>query len=327
MPFSLDSLERTGDPFLITSRGMLPSVSVDGTLVHVHASALERVALVWVDARGEITGSVSQAQAGIQRPSVSPDGSRVAATSRETESRDVWIHDVKRGTRTRLTFADGDHYTPGWSPDGRAVIYAGLDEGIYRKGADGSDTAETLTTGKQPRFSPDGKHLVFVRPSKDRADDIWQLALEEGAQPVALLATAADEDTPEPSPDGRYLAYESNESGQNEIYLTRFPTPGGKWQVSVQGGEQPRWSRDGNELFFLSEGRMMAVGISTDASTPVLDTPRVLFPLPSRVRAFPGYDVAPDGRFVMVAEEELEDKGPPSILVVQSWYTPFRIGS
>jgi hypothetical protein len=322
LPFSLSRLEQTGEPFPVTSRGMLPSVSNDGTLVHVHANALARRSLVWLDDTGESIVAINDPQEGMQGPSVSPDGYRIAITSREAESRDIWIHDTRRGTKTRLTFGPVDVYAPAWSADGTDLYYASADDEIFAKQADGGGTAKLITSGRQPQPSRDGKHLLFTRIGQ-AADDIWHLPLEDGAEPRTLFATDADEDHPQLSPDGRYLAYESNESGRDEIFLTRFPDVSGKWQVSAKGGRSPRWSADGNELFFAADQEMMAVRISTDGPSPDLDLPRAVFPTPSGLLVFLNYDVAPDGRFVMVSEELNAEEEKGGILVVQSWYAEF----
>ena len=322
LPFSLDRLEATGEPFPVTSRGMLPSVSKDGTLIHVHANALASRALAWVDAAGEKVTVIADRQEGMDYPSVSPDGVRVAITTRQADSRDVWIYDTVRGTQRRLTFGPTDVYAPVWSADGKAVFFSTADDEIVLKPADGSSEAQVVTMGRNPAPSRDGETLIFVRTTP-KSDDIWALSLAEGEEPKELLATAADEDHPQLSPDGRYLAYQSNESGRNEIFLTRFPEVTGKWQVSANGGNRPQWSADGKELYYLQETEMMVVGLSTADSSPELETPRTAFPLPEGVLQFLGFDLAPDGRFAMVSEGVRSADEKIGILVVQNWVSEF----
>ena len=301
---------------------MLPSVSKDGTLIHVHANALASRALAWVDAAGEKVTVIADRQEGMAYPSISPDGVRVAITTRQADSRDVWIYDTVRGTQRRLTFGPTDVYAPVWSADGKAVFFSTADDEILLKPADGSSEAQVVTMGRKPAPSRDGETLIFVRTTP-KSDDIWALSLAEGEEPKELLATAADEDHPQLSPDGRYLAYQSNESGRNEIFLTRFPEVTGKWQVSANGGNRPQWSADGKELFYLQETEMMVVGLSTADSSPELETPRTAFPLPEGVLQFLGFDLAPDGRFAMVSEGVRSADEKIGILVVQNWVSEF----
>ncbi|HEX9724139.1 MAG TPA: hypothetical protein VGC53_07630, partial [Vicinamibacteria bacterium] len=247
---------------------------------------------------------------------------------------DVWVLELGRGTLTRLTFGEGSSTRPLWSPDGERVLFdSNRVEGTYNifsQSADGSGTAEQLTTGayRTPTsVSSDGKTIVFRQNSDTTTGrDIGMVRLEGERKPEMLLQTPFEEHTGMLSPDDRWLAYVSNESGREEIYVTPFPGPGGKLQISTEGGTEPLWSRDGRELFYRSGEKMMAVAISLE---PELTPGKATLLFEGRyqtglVGANPAsnYDVARDGRFVMIRAEE--GSGPPQINVVLNWFEELK---
>ena len=206
--------------------------------------------------------------------------------------------------------------------------------GIFSKPADGSGEAVLLggedTEGRAPDWSRDGKFVIYwASRSEDTGPDLWYLkrnAGGEGYESAPYLRTTADERIPVFSPDGRYVAYVSSESGRNEIYVRPFPEGGGKWQVSINGGTQPRWRRDGRELFYVEEDQLMAVSVSTaQGFSP--GTPKLLF-RDRWLRIGSGkqqYDVSAAGRRFVLREavEGASDK-PPAIRVVQNWFAEFK---
>jgi len=236
---------------------------------------------------------------------LSPDGLRVAASIRGAATSDVWVYELARSTLARLTF-DFDNGYPAWTPDGRRVSYRATraeKSALFWAPADGSGAAEQLTDLKTSSgtvsWAPDSRTVVFSDGMGRRAD-VWALSLDQGRKPQPLLQSRFGETNAQLSADGRWLAYVSDESERGEVYVRPFPPVegGGKWQVSTDGGVQPRWARSGRELFYRNGDRMMAVAISTRPAFHA-GTPQVLF----QEQRFMGsdYDVAPDGgRFLMM---------------------------
>jgi Tol biopolymer transport system component len=235
---------------------------------------------------------------------------------------------MNRETLSRLTVSGGEDQGAIWTPDGKRITYyygmAGPFQ-IYSLSADGSGEPEKILDGANSQrpesWSPDGKVLVFSENDPETGFDIWSLDLEVGkAEPV--LDTTFDELHGALSPDGRWLAYVSNESGTYEIYLTPFPDPGGKWQISTEGGDNPKWARGGTELLYRNGDKMMSVSVSTEPELRA-GKPSVLFEWRHPPRLFEGlyrryYDVTPDGqRFLMIEGEEGE--ASKQLHVVLNW--------
>ncbi|MGH9602268.1 MAG: protein kinase domain-containing protein [Terriglobales bacterium] len=327
LPFSLSSMRPAGEPFLILAGATSPSVSRDGTLTCIRGAATGQQHLVWVGHDGKVEAAGGQEQVSILLPRLSPDGTRVAAASSENQNVDIWIHDLKRNTRSRLTFDPGPDTSPVWSPKGDRIYYVNLNHGLASKTADGTGSVQNLGEGGFPSISGDGSYLAFTRIGKDTQSDLWYMPLSGERKAVALLATAADERAGQLSPDGRYLAYVSDESGRDEVYLTRFPSGEGKWQVSVNAGVTPRWSRKGDKLFFRGGAReLMEVAISPGPS-PSLGGPRKLFDAETAGVLFEGpfqYDVSPDGRRFLMAQEVGQSTKRAGITVVQNWFAEFK---
>jgi len=351
VPFDLERLEVTGDPVPVVegvgrarAGAAHASFSDSGSLVYVPESSLISLSfafareLVRVDREGNAS-LLTETLGEWETPRFSPDGQRLAVRKvDETGQQDVWLLELSRGTLTRLTFEGGHH--PLWSPHGERVLFT-LDrvEGtnIFSQPADGSGSAEQLTTGPGQRYpaaiTSDGKTLIF-RQGGDTVEvlqpslDIGMVRLEGESEPEMLLDTSFDEHTPKLSPDDRWLAYVSNESGRDEIFVTRFPT-GGKWQISTEGGREPMWSRNGLELFYRNGEKMMAVDVSAGPGSA--GKPTLLFEGPYDLKIGSGvtnYDVTPDGQgFVMIRapERPAESSGPPQqINVVLNWFEELK---
>jgi len=239
----------------------------------------------------------------------------------------LWIYDFARSTLTTLPSV-GSSQAPLWTSDGRRVIYRSTRNGyrnLYWRSADGAGEEERLTTSDRMQtpasISHDDAILLFSDISRETGRDIWTLGLPPKARaPQALINTRFDESSAVLSPDNRWLAYKSNESGRSEIYLRPFPGPGGKLAISTGGGAEPRWSRDGHELFYRIEDRMMAVDVRTNETSPAAGSPRALFDGHFQVTDTDiGYDVAPDGRFLMV-QSAVRPKPVTQIAVVLGWF-------
>jgi serine/threonine-protein kinase len=327
LPFSAETFEIEGEPFLVAAGGGAQSVSGNGTLIYRQYEFDPERRVVWVDRQGEIQGSIGEPREGFDFPTISPDGKKIVVSAGYEADADLWILDVERGTQIRLSRGETQEYEPAWTPDGKRVVYRHRpldgENTIRVANADGSGEPETLVEGADFSLSPDGRTLVFSKRNEQTSYDIWLLELGSEAEPVAFVNSASSERRGRVSPDGSALAYESEESGRSEIYLKRFPSGEGKWQVSLDGGSLPRWSPKGDELFWTSGGNLMVVEVRTGPEI-TLGTPRRLFSWePSDYLKWAEYDVAADAeRFVMVAQkddDESSDSMKGILMLVENW--------
>ena len=259
------------------------------------------------------------------------------------------MYDLSRATLTRLTTPDSNSQVAVWAPDGKHIAYRGTRAGfrdVYRIPTEGEGTEERLTMGEYIQtpssWSRDGKWLAFTEagtPATGR--DIWVLPLEgealnagpEARKPRVFLRTPANEDNGVFSPDGHWLAYESNESGRYEVYVRPFPGPGSKVQISTQGGIEPVWSRNGRELFYRSGDRMMAVEISSRRNSNgafpsgfSASVPRLLFEGHYQYSGLVSsdYDVSKDGQRFLMVQSSGPEQTPTQIRVVLNWFTELQ---
>jgi Tol biopolymer transport system component len=301
-------------------------LSASGTLVYV-PGGLQGTAtrLAWVDREGKEQPIAAPAHS-YSFPRLSPDGRRIAVAIAETAS-DVWIYDMERDALSRATFGGTTNANPVWSPDGRRFAFnsnrAGPALNLFWQSADGSGAAERLTTSQfvhaASSWSPDGQTIAFMEVNSETGQDIWTLGLgDRKARP--FLKTQATETAPRFSPDGHWMAYTSDESGRWEVYVQPYPGPGGKWQISTEGGTEPVWNPTGRELFYRSGNRMMAVPVTLQPGFSA-GKPVVLFEgpwLPSPL-TFSNYDVSRDGQRFLILKPADQDEGARQIVVVQNW--------
>ena len=246
---------------------------------------------------------------------LSPDGRRIVVHRHDASLGDLWILEVGQTTPTRFTFdASQDNATPVWSPDGNRIAFSSRRNGktgIYLKSADNSRAEELLLESDGPMapmsWSPDGATLVYRLVNPATSGDIWMVPLTGEKKPAAIVETPADERNPQVSPDGRWIAYSSNETGRSEIYVKPFPEGPGRIQVSVNGGVFPRWRKDSREIYFMnlvSLGAMMTAEIKVEGSVIRRETPQRLFQTAFASVPHPGgqghaFAVTADGRFVI----------------------------
>ena len=339
VPFDLARLETRGTPVtvvrnvLTNSQGVTQAVIAgDGTLAYmpgIAASQLQRT-LAWVDRQGRETLIPAPPRRYVL-PRLSPDGKRVAVVAVDQEL-DVWVWDLDRATLTRATFDAGIDHSPMWTADGLRLIFSSERDGIrnlFWQSANTTGPVERLSRSASSQqassVSPDGRRLIFTERLPGSAEDIMQLELDGTHRVTPVLQSAFAERNGVVSPDGRWLAYEANESGRFEVSVRPFPdVNSGHWPVSAAGGTRPLWTRNGRELIYVSPtGALMSVGVAHGPSwaaeqpvqvvkegyltTPVVDLGRT-------------YDVAPDGRYLVVKGAATDPTATPlGLIVVQHW--------
>ena len=337
LPFSLDTLQATGEAFPVAGNGRGPTLAADGTLVYLDGSGSGQQQLVWFNRRGEKTGEIRLEQEAISSLAVSPDGRLVAVVATENLNRDVWVYDAARVVKTLLTTAPQDDFSPVWSPTGEELAFSssrGGNADIFLRRADGSGETKALVATPRNEsvsdWSQDGKYVLYDLVDPENGRDLWYLERNEdgsGWEPHPFLQTPFREVVPKLSPDGHYVAYVSNESGRDEVYVQPFPEGGRKVTVSSNGGTRARWSRDGKELVYVEGNTLVAVSVSTAPSFSVGSATR-LFEHPGLGAgfAYTPYDVSADGQRFILAEpvEEGAETPEPSIRVVQNWFAEFR---
>jgi serine/threonine protein kinase len=319
VPFDPDKLEVRGTPAPVLeevayARGNGSSrfdFSRNGTLVYQSGTNTSGLVTVqWLDGAGSVQPLLAKPGA-YERPRLSPDGQRLAINMLEGSSEDIWVYEWQRDTMTRLTFGGGFSIVPIWSPDGRYILFRSP-EGISWTRSDGAGKPQILMPSKNLpaawSFTPDGKRLAF-QDVAGNGYDLWTVPVEsDGAglragKAELFLQTPADERNPSFSPDGRWLAYSSNESGTFQVNVRAFPDKGGKWQISNDGGTYAEWSRSGRELFFRSlDNRIMMATYTAKGDSFIADKPRLWSE--KRLTDFgpvgiSTYAVAPDGRRIV----------------------------
>ncbi len=333
VPFNPGSLQVTGTPVpVLDGISANPgdgsaqfSLSESGTMAYVAGSSRRQLASIeWMDRQGNFT-PVRETPGDYYAPALSPDGKRLALAINDGKRVDIWVYELAHDTLTRLTFA-GDNLGPIWTPDGQRITYRFLLKGggtdLYWTRADGTGGTLRLTPTKARRFlgswHPDGRLLVFNQVTAANSS-IFTLAIggseKEGwklGEPQPLPGGSSSEDSPAFSPDGRWLAYRSDESGDFEIYVRSYPGPGGKWQISTAGGAVPKWSGDGKQLLYRTEdNQIMFVTYTASGDSFHADKPQLWSPgqFSDRLSAV-NFDLSPDGKRVVVLRVPA-DEDPP----------------
>jgi Tol biopolymer transport system component len=342
-PMDVKRMELTGPAVQVVDEvagdsryGFAPvDVALNGTLAYVREKGIVRQTLVWLDGTGRIKPLRAVARNYLTL-AFAPDGKRLAVVMNVDGNFDVWVCEWKRDVMTRLTFASGVDYAPVWTPDGKHLVIASERHGgvpnLYWTRADGAGEAVRLTESKSRQnpmsFSPDGKRLAFQEESSQTQWDLWTLPLEEvesdhpkPGKPEPFLVTQYNEGHPMISPDGRWLAYGSDESGSDEVYVRRFPEAGGKLQISTSGGRCPVWSKKGQELFYGSDQGIVAVNYTTRGEGFVASKPRLW----AEKKDLGSFDLSPDSQqFAVVQEVESKEKSPIHVTFLLNFFDELR---
>lgn len=305
------------------------AVSSNGTLLYGHASGYDPFArtLTWLDRQGRREALRAPPHPYLQ-PRISNDGTRIVSTSDREPENNIWILDIASGLLTRVTTDARLDFMARWMPDDQSVVFTsvglGGHFGLWRQLADGRSVPEQLSHPAVVEGdavpTPDGRRLIFSAASPAAYNDLMELTIDTG-QTRPLVQTSFNETLGELSPDGHWLAYQSNRTGRNEIYVVPYPnTAAGQWRISTDGGQASRWSRDGKELFFIgADGAMMSVKVDSTPTRWAAGPPQTVFEPGVFVSAgaFLTYDVSPDGtRFLVIDPPKI---APPELVVVQNW--------
>ena len=341
-PFDAVRLETTGEAMPVAEG--VPSftqplrlggfaVSPAGLLTFLSGTNGEQAQLLWKDRFGKVLGNLGERIPIIGNVAISPDQKSAAVGFGTVQ--DLWIYDAARGLPTRFTFDPAIDREPVWSPDGKTLYFVSArgkgNFNVYRKASNGTGAEELLledAVDKSPTsFSPDGRLLLYSRNDPKTSSDIWILPLTQEAggakpEPRVFLQTPFNEARPQFSPDGQWVAYESNESGQREVYAAPLPGPGGKRQISSGGGVKPRWRKDGKEIFYhTEEGQLMAAEVIARNGTLEVGKVQKLFDGIGNIRGYL-YDVSADGQRFLVADEGAATARPLTLL--QNWTATLR---
>ena len=329
--FDPKRLETTGDAFPIGEQvqtGRAPgtgifSVSEDGVLVYQSGPGESGSELIWFDRTNKPVGKLGDLSP-YNSFSLSPDGkSATVAVSNQVGGSNLWLYEVARGLKTPFTFGPAQTRGQVWSPDGGTIFFTSNRKGhfdLYRKASSGAGSEELLLESNLDKtatsISPDGRFLLYHTVDPKTKQDLWVLPLDGGQKPFAFLQEQSNEGNAHFSPNGRWLAYQSDESGRSEIYVTPFPSPSGKRQISTSGGRWPKWR--GKEVFYLTlDNKLMVSEVNVNGETVEIGSARSLFEIrpggPGNV-----YDVSADGqRFLVNMAVEQQITAP--LTLVLNW--------
>jgi len=337
-PFDPGDFRLTGEPIPVAEGiqyfaqiyDALFSVSTNGVLLYQSNASSSIAQLVWFDRGGRRLGPVGTP--GDQAdPMISPDGRRVAlhVIDPQTGNMDIWAYESTGGVAARLTSHPGIDAGAIWSPDGKQIAFTSIRGGhadLYLKSSSGAGAEEAIFKSERSKYltdwSADGRYILFRAADAESKFELWLLPVSGDRKPSPFIKTTYSVDDGQFSPDGHFVAYASNESGRWEIYVTAFPGPGGNWKVSSEGGSEPRWRRDGKELFYLApDGTLMA---ATVRLTPTFeaDPSKPLFSIrrrePVSTNDVYSYDVSADGQRFLVNTDVGETTTTP-LTVVSDW--------
>ncbi len=332
-PFDATHLRLSGEPFVI-AQGIATLANFSwaafstagSTLAYRAGSGLSIVQLEWRDRKGNRIGTVGE-PADYTNPALSPDGRTLAVSKRDpdTRTRDIWLFDLTRGTNRRLTFDPADDTSAAFSPDGQRIMFTSSRKGhrdIWQKDASGARDEELVLSSNAEKllddWTRDGRYLIFGNLAPGGTREEWALPLFGDRKPFAVISGPRTIQGAQVSADGKWIAYASDESGRQEIYVQNFPPTGGRWQISTDGGIEPMWNPNGKELFYLHINSLMAVDVKAGIDRFEPGAPHLLFEAPIGNLMRNAYAVAPDGkRFLINTRVETTDRLP--MTVVLNW--------
>ncbi len=340
-PFDPVRLELSGNSFPVaehawgitnTLQRPVLSISATGTIVFRTSSTAARRQFTWFDRSGKELGPIGESvNTALNSPALSPDGQRIAMyRGVEGASPDIWLVEAKRGVFSKFTSDVADDVGPVWSPAGDRIVFSSNRTGVhnlFQKAVAAGGTEQLLLSTPHAKFatdwSSDGRFVLFNTQNPKTGTDVSAFELNGNGTPSVVVQSSAEEQSGQFSPDGRWVAYQSDESGRVEVYAQPFPGPGSKWTVSTNGGSQVRWRRDGKEMFYVApDGRLMAVAIETGSidRAPDIGTPVALFAPPLGGAVQQGefrqqYMVSPDGQRFLVAAVTEVAQSPISVIL------------
>jgi serine/threonine-protein kinase len=336
VPFSLDRLEETGEAFLVTQGARDLSIARDGTLTYVVGGGTRRSRVVWVDRTGAVIQSIGDPLTGLlPLPTLSADESQLLMPFSDTGARELWTVDTATGFGRQLSFSEEGAWGGVWHPDGKRLLYVTRPSGGYfmirTLWLDGSQPDRLLIeNGMAPTLTQDGSTLVFARQSPLSFDhDIFMMPMDapEGTEPEAIIDGPGYQWSPALSPDDRFLAYETWESGTREIWVNTFPPTDRGWKISSGGGAHPHWGAEGNRIYYDTEDAVMVAEVDPRTARPTKRPEKLFRRTTSGWSAewWDSFEVSADEqRFVIFENIPDSDATPPAIIVTQNWFAELR---
>jgi Tol biopolymer transport system component len=325
VPVDPRTLRPRGEPFLVASSGLRPSVAADGTLVYVTDESYGQVRLSFVNRSGAVVRDIGEPRPGMRHPALSPNGDRVVFAASSGERDDLWVLDVASNVTRRLTFT-GTRGDPEWDLDGSSVLYScgasGREGGVCRIRVDGGEPTIVVPGASQPDIAPDGKSLAYILLDPKTRTDVWTTTFDKPQAAHLIRNSPGFDFGPRVSRDGRWIAYASTDSGPPQVFVADYPAARKRWQVSTTSGGQSEWNPKGGELFYLDgTGRLQAVSVNDQG--PSGKPHEVFAESVSRVHLTQGYVVAPDGESFLVIRDVDRGSTRPRITVVENWFAEF----
>jgi Tol biopolymer transport system component len=338
IPFNVSSLTVTGNPFLIARNADKPSVSQNGMLLYEDRGITSNgEQLVLLSRSGQILKKLGPSQLDIYSPAVSPDGEKIATASSEVNGEyNIWLYDLTKGTKSQLSYDVPQTWGPTWSPDGKKIAFAsgfGENADIYEQEINSSASAKSFIHTEQsegnPYWSANGQYMLFLKTETKptRQNDIWYIKMNEGIDPKKLFESKFSEDFLSMSPNGQFVSFMSDKSGQQEVYVTNFPKADKQWQISFNGGVYPQWI--GDEIFFMTRrtNELMVVKVKTNPDFQS-EVPRKLFSADSAGVMLMNinylkYTVTRDGKNI-IAVKNLTGSARGKIILVENWFEEFK---
>jgi hypothetical protein len=324
LPVSVPELRVTGEPFLLAAGGDKPSVDLHGNFLYLEP-LIEQSELVWVDRRGHVLETLGDPMTWLLNPRLAPDGKRVAFVATDRQGTDVFVRNLERGTTARLTFTPDLEFSLDWSPAGDRLVFdtEGAEHILHVLDVESGGAATTLGAGARPIWTPAGS-LVF---EVFGARGIWTAPAQAASWRASKVFDhqTADESAPYLSPDGRFMAFLGDPSGRQEVYVTRFPSGQGRWQVS-RGASfvPPVWSADGDEIFFIGDEGMLTAATVQTTPTVAIGAPQPLFEPPAARDEYWSFGVDHDGERFLMSRPLSNEPRTGRLIHVQAWASELR---